>query len=80
MMQSQVLLVHMRSPICEDTRHVRGIGDAKGEIDIRPAVFASVRRRPGNRSAGEAGVMGGTFEQAGTKPRSLLGRKQGCIQ
>src|SRR6516162_1050793 len=80
MMHGEVLLVHMGRPIREDVRHLRSICNAKGEIDIRPAVFASVRRRPGNGSAGEAGVMRGAFKQVGTESRSLLGRKQGCLQ
>ena len=40
MMQSQMPIVHVSGPIEEDIWHFACVPDAKGEIYIRPSIFA----------------------------------------
>jgi hypothetical protein len=67
MVQGVMLLVHVRRPIGEDIRQFRSIPDAKGEIDVRPSIFARSCCRTSDRSATDAMIFGGVFQNVGTQ-------------
>ena len=53
-MNGAMLAVHALGPISECFAQSCGIGDAKGEVDVRPAVNRASRRGPGDRDAAYA--------------------------
>src|SRR5664279_29356 len=63
MIQGEMLMAHLRRPIGEHIRQFGGIADAKSEIYVRPPVCESGCRRPGYRSASDAPVAGGVFQE-----------------
>jgi len=72
MMQGEMLLIHVRSPIREDIQQFGGIAYAKGEIYVRPAIFACGCRRASDCSTTDALVFGGVFQKAGAQAITLI--------
>ena len=67
MMQGEMLLVHVPSPIGEDVGQFGGISDAKSEVYVRPPIFAMGGCRTSDRCTTDALVSAGVFQQAGSQ-------------
>jgi len=65
MMQGMMLIVHVSRPISEDTWKIPRSGDTKGEIYIRPFVFARIRGGASDGGASDPGVIPGEFQKTG---------------
>jgi hypothetical protein len=61
MMQGMMPIVHVSSPINEDTWEISCSGNTKREIYIGPFIFACFGGRACNGSAGDSAVIPGEF-------------------
>src|SRR5450631_2664231 len=67
MIESLMPVVHVGGPIGQDIRQLAGIPDSKGEIYIRPSIFARRCRRAGNRGARDALIIYGASQETGAQ-------------
>ena len=79
MMQSEVLLVHVRSPIRKDIRQLGCSADAKSEVYVRPLIFALGCRRASDRSTTDALVFRGIFQEAGAQAITFFRTKHSGV-
>src|SRR5882724_8638972 len=59
MMQGLMLIVHVSGPIGEDPWEIRSSGDTKGEIYIRPFIFAQIGGGAGDGGTSDPAVIPG---------------------
>ena len=55
-MDGSMLAVHPVGPVGHHLRAVGVSGKAQGEIDVRPPILATERRRPGQRGAADTSI------------------------
>jgi hypothetical protein len=72
MMQSEMLLVHVRSPIGKDIQQFGYIADSKSEIYIGPPIFAGGCGGASDRSTTDALIFRGIFQQVGAQAIAFL--------
>jgi hypothetical protein len=63
MMQGMMLIVHVSRPISEDTWEIPSSGDTKGEIYIRPFIFAQIGGRASDSGTSDPAVVPGEFQE-----------------
>jgi hypothetical protein len=78
MMQGMMQIVHVIRPISEDTWEIPGSGDTKGEIYIRPFIFAQIGGGASNSGTSDPGVTPGEFQETGAQVSAIFGSIHGC--
>ena len=76
-MNGAVALVHPSGPIRDGRLDLGSRADAEGQIDIRPAVLFTDRRRAGQRHAGDPAVDARGIDEIGSHAFAVLGGVQG---
>src|SRR5580698_8672608 len=70
-----MLIVHMSRPIIEDSWEILSSGDTKGEIYIRPFIFAQIGGGASDSGTSDAAVIPGEFQEAGAQASTIFGGK-----
>jgi hypothetical protein len=74
-MHSLMPIVQMSRPISEHTRDIGGDGNPKGEIYIRPFIFARIGGGTSNCATSDPLVIPGEYQETGAQVIAFFGSK-----